>query len=156
MKTFTDADGREWKLRLTLGVIEDVRDTLDVDLLQPEDGDPPLLTRLGTDERLMAEVICCILADQFEANKVDAKSIKRAFDGTTLLAAQTAFYDELVLFFQNRGRPDRAAAAAKQKELIEVAVAKINEKINAVNPTELIDGALSGDSQDSSVSIPES
>ena len=42
-------------------------------------------------------------------------SRKRAgFDGATLLAAQKAFYEELVDFFRSRGRADRARAVETQ------------------------------------------
>ena len=61
MKTFTDAAGRTWTLALTLGTAMKVKAKLDIDLLQPEAGDPPLLTRLGTDEMLLGEVLCAML-----------------------------------------------------------------------------------------------
>ena len=48
MKTFTDAAGRTWSLALTLGTALHVKTKLVIDLLQPEAGEPPLLTRLGT------------------------------------------------------------------------------------------------------------
>ena len=60
MKTFTDAAGRDWKITLTLGAAMAVKARLGVDLLQPELGDPPLLTRLGTDEMLLGEVLCAM------------------------------------------------------------------------------------------------
>ena len=44
MKTFTDAAGRTWTIALNLGTAMAVKDKLGVDLLQPEDGDPPVLT----------------------------------------------------------------------------------------------------------------
>ena len=40
MKTFTDAAGRAWTLTLTLGTAMKVKAKLDIDLLQPEAGDP--------------------------------------------------------------------------------------------------------------------
>ena len=73
MKTFTDTAGRTWTISLNLGTAMSVKDALGIDLLQPEAGDPPLLTRLGTDELLLGEVICCLLAGQFEAHKVMAE-----------------------------------------------------------------------------------
>ena len=92
MKTFTDTVGRTWALTLNLGTALAVKDALGVDLLQPEVGDPPLLTRLGTDELLLGEVLCCLLAGQFETHKVSESEVRASFDGQTLLAAQTAFY----------------------------------------------------------------
>jgi len=98
MKMFTDAAGRTWSISVNLGTALKVKDALGVDLLQPEQGEPPLLTRLGTDELLPGQVICCLLGDQFEVHKVTEADVRAGFDGQTLLAAQTAFYEELVDF----------------------------------------------------------
>lgn len=150
MRTFTDAGGRTWTINLTLGTAMTVRDKLGIDLLQPEhprNGDPagqPLLTSLGTDELLLGEVICCLLDDQFEKQNVTDADVRRAFDGRTLLAAQTAFYEELIDFFRSRGRTDRARAVEKQKQLIETAVRTIETRIEHLDIEAAIAGAMSG------------
>ena len=146
MKTFTDAAGRTWTLTLTLGTAMRVKAKLDIDLLQPEAGDPPLLTRLGTDELLLGEVLCAMLEGQFEAHKVTDEDVRSSFDGQTLLAAQKAFYEELIGFFRSRGRNDRAKAVAKQMALIEAAVAAVETRIDALDVDGTIRGAMSGDS----------
>lgn len=144
MKTFNDAAGRTWTIALTLGTALHVKSKLAIDLLQPEAGEPPLLTRLGTDEMLLGEVLCTLLEAQFAAHKVTDSDVRNAFDGKTLLAAQKAFYDELTDFFQSRGRQDRAKAVAAQARLIEKATAAIEGKIAAMDLDRLVDGALSG------------
>ena len=131
-----------------------VKDALGIDLLQPEAGDPPLLTRLGTDELFLGEVICCLLAGQFEANKVTAEDVRASFDGATLLAAQKAFYEELVDFFRSRGRADRARAVETQARMIEAAVKAIETRIAGIDVDETIRGAMSGSSPEPSASIP--
>ena len=147
MKTFKDKADRNWTIGINLATAKRLRDTLNVDLLQPEIGDPPLLTRLGTDEILLGEVLCVLLADQFEAHKVTADDVLAAFDGQTLLAAQEAFYEDLVDFFRGRGRTDRAKAVAKQAEMIAATVARVEQKIDEIDIDEMIDGAMSGDLQ---------
>ncbi len=177
MKTFTDAAGRTWTISLNLGTAMAVKDKLGVDLLQPEMPyrDPlssealakeePLLTRLGTDEMLLGEVLCCLLEEQFEAHKVTAEDVRAGFDGATLLAAQKAFYEELVDFFHSRGRADRARAVWTQARMIETAVAAIEEKIGQIDVEKVIDevvndrrepkaGAMSGSLPEASGSIP--
>jgi len=144
MKTFSDAAGRTWTLALTLGTAMHVKAKLDIDLLQIESGDPPLLTRLGTDEMLLGEVLCALLDPQFEAHKVTAEEVRNAFDGRTLLAAQKAFYEELIDFFQSRGRTDRAKAVAKQMSLIQAAITAIETRIDGINVEQTIDGLMSG------------
>ena len=154
MKTFTDAAGRTWTISLNLGTAMAVKGKLDIDLLQPEAGDPPLLTRLGTDEMLLGEVLCALLEGQFEAHQVREEEVRAAFDGQTLLAAQKAFYEELIAFFQSRGRTDRAKAVAKQRALIEAAVAAVERRIDAFDVEGTIRGAMSGDSPEASASTP--
>jgi len=147
MKTFKDKADRNWTIGINLAVAKRLRDTLNVDLLQPEIGNPPLLTRLGTDEILLGEVLCVLLADQFEAHKVTDDDVMAAFDGQTLLAAQEAFYEDLVDFFRGRGRTDRAKAVAKQAEMIAATVVRVEQKIDEIDIDEMIDGAMSGDLQ---------
>jgi len=154
MKTFTDTAGRTWTISLNLGTAMAVKDALGIDLLQPEAGAPPLLTRLGTDELLLGEVICCLLAGQFEANKVTAEDVRASFDGATLLAAQKAFYEELIDFFRQRGRADRARAVETQAKMIEAAVKAIETRIEGIDIDETIRGAMSGSSPEPSASIP--
>ena len=154
MKTFSDAAGRTWTISLNLGTALAVKDSLGVDLLQPEAGDPPLLTRLGTDELLLGEVLCALLAEQFEANEATAENVRAAFDGATLLAAQKAFYEELVGFFRSRGRSDRARAVETQERMIDAAVKAIETRIEGIDIDEAIRGAMSGSSPEPSGSIP--
>jgi len=155
MKTFTDAAGRNWTISLNLGTAMAVKDSLGVDLLQPEAGDPPLLTRLGTDEMLLGEVLCALLAGQFEANKVTEDDVRACFDGATLLAAQKAFYEELADFFRSRGRADRARAVETQAAMIDAAVKAIEEKIGGMDVQEVIAGAMSGSLPEASESTPD-
>ncbi len=155
MKTFTDTAGRTWSISLNLGTAQQVKDALKIDLLQPEAGDPPLLTRLGTDELLLGEVICCLLGGQFEAHKVTEADVRASFDGATLLAAQKAFYEELIDFFRQRGRADRARAVETQAKMIEAAVKAIETRIEGLDIDAAIRGAMSGSSPEVSASIPD-
>jgi hypothetical protein len=164
MKTFTDAANRTWSITLNLGTAMAVKAKLDIDLLQPEAGDPPLLTRLGTDEMLLGEVLCAMLEGQFVTHKVTDADVRNSFDGQTLLAAQKAFYEELIDFFRSRGRTDRAKAVAKQMAMIDAAVTAIETKIDGISVEETIatamtnpgagGGAMSGGLRDPSASDP--
>ena len=144
MKSFTDKDGRVWEISLTIGSALQVKNKLEgVDLLQPEMGDPPLITRLGTDEMFLAEVICALLGDQFEKHGVSVEDIQQSMDGATIMAAQEAFYEELIDFFQSRGRADRAKAVEAQKNLIMIATKKVAEKIENIDLEKVLDDELS-------------
>jgi len=155
MKAFTDRAGRSWTITLTLGTAMTVKEQLGVDLLQPEAGDPPLLTRLGTDEMLLGEVLCAMLQQQFETQGVTADEVRNGFDGQTLLAAQKAFYEELIDFFQSRGRTDRAKAVAKQVKMIDAAVVAVETRIDALDIDRTIAGAMSGESPEALASTQD-
>jgi len=155
MKTFTDKAGRTWTVTLTLGTAMTVKGQLGIDLLQPEEGDPPLLTRLGTDEILLGEVLCAMLAPQFETHGVTVEDVRNGFDGETLLAAQKAFYEELIDFFRSRGRTDRAKAVAKQVKMIDAAVTAVETRIDAIDVEQTIAGAISGESPEALASTPD-
>jgi hypothetical protein len=142
MKTFKDNAGHDWNLSLNIGTAMLVKDRLGIDLLQPEAGDPPLLTRLGTDEILLAQVISALLESQFETQKVDEKQIYQFFDGPTFARAHEAFYEELIDFFQNRGRQDRAKAVQKQKKMILAGVQAAATKVDGIDVEVEIDRAM--------------
>lgn len=142
MKTFKDNANHSWEITLTIGAAIKVKDRLGVDLLQPEVGDPPLLTRLGTDEMLLAQVICTLLESQFESNKVDESYIYDSFDGPTFARAHEAFYLEMIDFFQKRGRSDRAKAVEKQMKMIEAGIKAAQAKLDEIDVDQVISEAL--------------
>jgi hypothetical protein len=122
MKVFTDNAGKTWSVSMTIDSVKRVRDLLGVNLVEPEAGEPPLLTRLGTDEILLCDVVYCLVKPQADTLGVTDEDFGRALGGDAILAAQTALYEELVDFFQKRGRPDRAKAVTAQKKMMELAV----------------------------------
>lgn len=144
MTTFKDSTGHEWKLELTIGLAMTVRDRLGLDLLQPEQGEPPVLTRLGTDELLLAEVILAFIEGQMAKLSLSAESVLKRFDANTIHAAHMAFYTELVNFFQSRGRPDRAEAIKKQAAILKEAAKIGAEKIAEFDVKKTVDGVMFG------------
>ncbi len=143
MQIFKDNANRSWQLSLTIGVAMKVKATLRIDLLQPEVGDPPVLTRLGIDELLLAQVIAIMLESQFELQKVDRDDIYETFDGPTFARAHEAFYKELIDFFQSRGRKDRQAAVLKQMKMIQSGIEASVTKIDGIDVDAVIDRAMS-------------
>jgi hypothetical protein len=133
MKTFTDSSGRVWTLSLTIDCAKRVRDLLNINLLEPEIGDPPPITRLGTDEILLCDVLFVMVKPQADALNVTADQFAGALGPEAILSAQNAFYDELIDFFQKRGRTDRARAMATQQKVINLAIAKVTNKICSID-----------------------
>jgi hypothetical protein len=146
MKAFTDNAGKTWSVSMTIDSVKRVRDLLGVNLVEPEAGDPPLLTRLGTDEILLCDVVFCLIKPQADKLGVTDEDFGRALGGDAILAAQTALYEELIDFFLKRGRPDRAKAVAAQKKMIEMAIERVKIKLESMNPEAQLDkmfGSLS-------------
>lgn len=167
MRTFTDGAGRTWTLSLTIGSAKRVKDKLDINILEPEMGEPPLITRLGTDLLLLGNVICCLLEPQFEAHNVTADDVYDAFNGDTLFAAQKAFYEEMIDFFR-KDRPNLSRAVAAQMKMIDTAVNAMAARVDENRLAELVKqeidelpdiesvirGAKSGSSQEPSELTP--
>ncbi len=157
MKTFTDTAGRTWTLSLTIDAAKRVKGLLDVNLLELEAGDPPLLTKIGTDVILLCDVIFALVKPQADANGVTDEQFAAALGGETILAAQTALYEELVGFFRGLGRSDLAKAVEAQRRMIDLAVRKIETRIDKLDLEAAIEttlGESSTNSPESSASTP--
>ena len=146
MKLFTDNAGKTWSVVMTIDSVKRVRDLISVNLVEPEAGEPPLLTRLGIDEILLCDVVYCLIKPQADALGVTDEDFGRALGGDAILAAQTALYEELIDFFQKRGRPDRAKAVAAQKKMIEMAIERVKITLDSMDPEAQLDKILGNSS----------
>lgn len=152
MTTFTDSAGRTWQLNLTIDAVKRVRSLVGVNLLELEQGDPPLMTRLGLDVILLCDVIFAIVQPQAEAQGVSDTDFGAALGGEAIMAAHTAFYEALVNFTRSLGRSDTAQALTTQQQLVAMGVKQAEEKISAIDPEAVIEKALNS----ASGSLPES
>lgn len=157
MKTFVDTAGRTWTIALTIDAAKRVKGLLDVNLLELEAGDPPLLTRLGTNVILLCDVIFALVKPQADAAGVTDEQFGAALGGEAILAAQTALYEELVHFFRGLGRSDLAKAVEAQRRMIDMAVSRIETRIDKLDLEAAIETTLGEsytNSQASSASTP--
>jgi len=159
MKTFTDSAGRTWTIALTIDAVKRVKSLLDVNLLELDlpagkagAGDPPLLTRLGTDVILLCDVIFALIKPQADAAGISDQEFAAALGGDVVLAMQTAFYEELVDFFRKLGRGDLAKAVDAQRRMIDLAVARIETRINRLDLEAAVESTLG----EPSMSSPQS
>lgn len=133
MQAFKDGSNRSWEISLTLGSAKRVKQLLDFDLLQPEAGDPPMITRLGQDEVLLCDVIFCLVKPQADAAEITDEQFGELLGGDVILAAQTALYEEMMFFFRHRGRQDRVTAVAATQRMIGLAVKAADQKIQELD-----------------------
>jgi hypothetical protein len=142
MKTFTDTAGRAWTIALSIDAVKRVKHLLHVDLLTPETGDPPVLTRLGTDIILLCDVIFVLVKPQADAAGVTDEEFGAALGGEAIMAAQTAFYEELILFFQGLGRSDLAKAVDTQRRIIDLAISGVEMRLGNIDAEDAVEKIL--------------
>lgn len=149
MKTFTDNAGRTWTIALTIDAAKRVKGLLGVNLIELDTGEPPLLTRLGTDVILLCDVIYALVKPQADAAGVKDGDFAAALGGDAVMAAQTAFYEELADFFRKLGRTDLARAIDAQRRMIDLAVQRIETRIEKLDIEAAVESTL-GESSTSS------
>lgn len=133
MQSFTDSKNRTWKISLNLRSVLTVKESLGVDLLALEAGEPPLLERLALETLFLAQIIACLLTRQMEEANVDESDILESFDAKTIIGARNAFFEELKYFFTEMGSPFKAEAIDKQLEMmkqLDQVAAKMIRKTN--------------------------
>jgi hypothetical protein len=152
VRSFTDNAGRTWTIAMNLGAVKRLKGLLGVDLLALADGEPPLLTRLGTDVILLCDVIFALVKPQADQAGVTDEQFGAALGGEAILAAQKAFYEELTDFFLKLGRSDLARALTTQQALIQAAVAETSKRLSIIDAEAEVKAIFGG----SSTSSPES
>jgi hypothetical protein len=61
MSSFRDSTGRLWEVDITIAAVKRVRSLVSIDLLALAEGDPPLITRLGTDIALVCDALYAVV-----------------------------------------------------------------------------------------------
>ena len=167
MRTFEDSKKESWELALTFGSIKRLKGLLEVDLLDLLGGDPPLLTRLGTEVTLLVDVICALVRPQLAARELSDEDFAERLDGVAAKAAMEAFYAELADFTRNLGQTAQARAVERQTEVLVKEMVRKTELVNLINLNAAVDkeisrvseelqnaGLLSTDAPESSGSTP--
>lgn len=128
-KYFQDFKGKQWEVTITIGSIMRVKSKLDIDLINLEAGEPPLIQRIGTDDLLIAQILEALLEKQLSET---SENLYDLFDGETLIKAQTAFYEELSDFFLKSGKTHKAGMIRKMNEVMQKAIIEATSKVNEV------------------------
>ena len=162
MRTFTDSQGREWQIAITVGSIKRVQDLLDVNLAEitsplRDSGGPPLLTRLEIDIVLLCDVIYTLVKPQADEAGITDEQFGATLGGEAIRAAHDAFWEELADFFRSLSHTDQAKAIDKQLQLVAAVTDKAVQKIDDLQIDDVVEQAFTesaGNSPASSVSIP--
>jgi len=156
MPQFTDSKGNGWSLAINIGTAKRVKELLRADLLQPLEGNPPLLTRLSTDLIFLCDLLYAVCKPDADERQISDTQFAECLAGEALHAAHGALLEGLDAFFLQLQRTDVVAAIGKQQEVIRRAIDLAeqtlkSEEFDAMIDRELqkIPGSLSGDSPDS-------
>lgn len=148
MAKFTDINGREWTVALTIGSIADLKREANFDLgAAVKSGDALALTLFGDPEQL-ALVLWAMVREQ--AKPLDRDAFYLLLDPDSLDRGGDALMEAIVDFYHRRRAP-----AIKEK--LPALMAKVDQKLGAAVAAAM-DTALTrsaGDSPGSSASIPE-
>jgi len=162
MSSFTDQNGRQWTVSITVADVRRVRARLDVDLMEVLTSD--LLQRLTLDPVAFVDVLW-VLVEPGVGETTD-EQFGQALAGDALQAATDAFLEALALFFPGPKRAVLLETIAKHKQYqakaIELASSilkspKMDQRMEAelAKTEEEIDKILSTPGE-SSPSVPES
>lgn len=122
MASFVDCKGRSWQVRLTLGLLTEVREQAGVKLgevLRTEQG---LADFVFGDVEQLGRVLWCCCREQAEAAGVAPEEFTRGFDGPTLEAATEAVLGSVADFFP------RSKIAAAIKTNLALVLARADER----------------------------
>ncbi|MFA9478508.1 hypothetical protein ACERK3_09390 [Phycisphaerales bacterium AB-hyl4] len=162
MQSFEDSQGRRWAIDITIGTARRVRKVLNLNLLDPAEGDPPLMTRLDTDVMLFVDVLYLVVQEQATNQNVSDEAFGAGLSPDAVADARRAFWETLSDFFHKTGRADLVRAIAKQQALVAEGYAAAGRRIDQIQTEALvrrietasIDGSSSASSPPSPASTP--
>lgn len=149
MSSFRDQSGREWKLRLTVGAVTDVKREAGVDLGKVTLSDTAWIQFLFGDPARLVSVLWVLCEKQAQAEGVSPEQFGHLFDGATLEAAGEAFAGAIADFF-----PRSRIAKAIRESLGKILAATDEKAIAELNAMTTTYCNSAGNSPGSSGSIP--
>jgi len=152
MHSFTDNEGREWHLVVTVNDVRRLRKLLGVDLVEVVTGD--LAGQLRSDVVLLCDVIYALCAGQAERAGVTDEEFGRALAGEVIDDATRALLEELADFFPGRRGKALRAMIERIDRLEEMALELTGELEETLEAALRATGAPSSGSPPSAVSTP--
>lgn len=124
---FRDASGREWSIKLTLGVIESIQEQAGVDVL-PRDCDVSTLTGLLFDPRQLAKVLWAAIQSKDGSTW---EEFRDALDGEALSLGWNALVEAVLFFIRSQSEP----LAKTVEEAIEASMRLMERGTEAIRRT---------------------
>jgi len=120
MKTFRDAQGREWSLTINVASLKRVNDALGLDLTQIVDPDSDVVAKLTGDMFLLFECLCTLLQPQLDQHDVSPEAFGESLDEESTEKAATALFEAIIDFF----REDRRMLLKRAFSKVQTAVSR--------------------------------
>ena len=157
MKTFRDAQGREWTIEVNVTALKRVKDATGVDLTKVIDPGADVISRLADDVFLLFDVVCALLKPQLERHGLSAEEFGAGLDEDATEKAATALFEGIIDFFREEKRTLLKRAFSKVKAAAEKtqneAINRAMKEVESEAFDQAIHAAMSGSS---STSLPES
>lgn len=133
MQTFTDTQGRLWTVKVTIGTIKDIREVLDIDIL-----DPQIFFRQIQDPIALCNILFVACRSQCDAVGVSDVEFGHSLGGSALRDAKNAIVEAYINFTPNPEAVPRLRELADRMDRIgDRILATISKKMPAI--TEAID-----------------
>ena len=135
--TFKDAEGREWRVRITAGLLGRVRAEAGIPLAAIVRDNAALAELLYTDPETLGRVIWLAVADQAEARGVTPEQFYDAFDADTLQGSVSALIGAVMDFTPRSpvARQSRLGTEAILKLMDSAAVEAMGRELARVQST---------------------
>ena len=118
---FSDTKNRKWVLKMTVGKVRQIRETLGVDITHAIDPTKSVVDDIANDPVLMFDIIylCCL--EQMESTKVSGEDLADAISGDTIEDAAKALIDAIIDFFpRSKTEVIRESLALKDKMVMRI------------------------------------
>ena len=146
MHSFSDKNGKAWTIELTIGVIEEIKGRLEIDLLDPDSSterDIPLIAKLspiGVENiKLFCNMLYLLCEEQCKECGIDSAQFGRLLSPKALKDAYDAFFKEWLDFFQSLDRMEMVEMMKKAKELAKEAAEELVKEIKRISVKEVLE-----------------
>jgi len=128
MHLFQDNQEREWNLAINIDAIKRVRDLVNVDLLDMENG--RIFERLIDDPVTLCNVIFVLVKPEADRKAITNEGFGQSMAGDAIEHATTALLEELVDFFPGPRRAVLRKALKKLQKVQSVMIDTIDKKLD--------------------------
>lgn len=136
MHAFVDKNDTNWIVELSIGIIEEVKAKLKIDLLNPIDEDKQLMVSLSPvsseNIKLFCDMLFLLCEDQCKEKDITSAQFGRLLGPIAIKGAYTAFFAEWEDFFSSLDRADVVEAMIKMKEMVQEVVTDLVKRVKKI------------------------